>query len=101
MYWADNNIFPTGKTIWFSVRGNNWKEAITKAMQEALARLCGQNVNKIKNTRFFYYPRHDSLGRPITMPPHPELSHYVAYLEVMLYKTRKDLDDLRAFHQTL
>ena len=92
---------PTWETIWFSVRGNNWKGAITKAMKEALARLCGQNVNKIKNTRFFYYPRHDLMGRPITMPPHPELSHYVAYLEVMLYKTRKELDDLRAFHQTL
>ena len=32
---------PTWETIWFSVRGNNWMEGITKAMQEALARLCG------------------------------------------------------------
>jgi hypothetical protein len=65
-------------------------------MQEALARLCGQNVNKIKNTR---YPRHDPMGRPITMPPHPEMNHYVAYLDFMLYKTRKELDNARAFRR--
>ena len=90
---------PIWETIWFSVKGNHWMEGITKAMQEALARLCGQNVNKIKNTRFFYYPRHDLMGRPITMPPHLELSHYVAYLDFMLYKTRKELDNARAFSQ--
>ena len=90
---------PTLKTIWFSVKGNNWMDGITKAMQEAIARLCGQNVNKIKNTRFFYYPRHDLMGRPITMPPHPELSHYVAYLDFMLYKTRTELDNARAISQ--
>ena len=84
---------PTWETIWFSVRGNNWREGIAKAMQEALARLCGQNVNKIKNTRFFYYPRHDLMGRPITMPPHPEMNHHAAHLDFMLYKTRKELDN--------
>ena len=90
---------PTWETIWFSVRGNNWKEAITKAMQEALARLCGQNVDQIKNTRFFYYPRHDSMGRPLTMPPHPELNHHAAHLDFMLYETRKELDNARALCQ--
>ena len=74
-------------------------DGIAKAMQEALARLCGQNVNKIKNTCFIYYPRHDPRGRPITMPPHPEMNHYVAYLDFMLYKTRKELDNARTFRQ--
>jgi hypothetical protein len=37
------------------------------------------------------------MGRPITMPPHPEMNHYVAYLDFMLYKTRKELDNARAF----
>ena len=90
---------PTLKTIWFSVKGNNWMDGISKAMQEALARLCGQNVNKIKNTRFFYYPRHDYMGRPLSMPPHPELNHHAAYLDFMLYKTRKELDNARALCQ--
>ena len=90
---------PIWDTIWFSVTGNTWKDGIAKAMQEAIARLCGQNVNKIKNTRFFYYPRHDPMGRPITMPPHPEMNHYVAYLDFMLYRIRKELDNARTFRQ--
>ena len=90
---------PTLKTIWFSVTGNNWMDGIAKAMQEALARLCGQNVNKIKNTRFFYYPRHDYMGRPLSMPPHPELNHHAAHLDFMLYKIRKELDNARALCQ--
>ena len=68
-------------------------------MQEAIARLCGQNENKIKNTRFIYYPRHDPMGRPMTMPPHTEMNHYVAHLDFMLYKTRKELDNALAFRQ--
>ena len=90
---------PILETIWFSVRGNNWMDGIVKAMQEALARLCGQNVNQIKNTRFFYYPRHDYMGRPLSMPPHPELNHHAAHLDFMLYKTRKELDNARALCQ--
>ena len=90
---------PTWETIWFSVTGNTWKDGIARAMQEAIARLCGQNVNKLKNTRFIYYPRHDAMGRPITMPPHPEMNYYVAYLDFMFYKTHKELDNARAFRQ--
>ena len=90
---------PTLEAIWFSVKGNNWMDGITKAMQEALARLCGQNVNKIKNTRFFYYPRHDYMGRPLSMPPHPELNKHAAHLDFMLYKARKELDNARALCQ--
>ena len=90
---------PIWETFWFSVTGNTWKEGLVRAMQEAIARLCGQNVNKLKNTRFIYYPRHDPMGRPINMPPHPEMNHYVAYLDFMLYKTRKELDNALAFRQ--
>ena len=87
---------PIWETTWFSVKGKNWMEVITKALQEALARLCEQNVNKIKNTRFFYYPRHDSMGRPLTVPPHPELKHHAEHLDFMLHETRKELDNSRA-----
>jgi hypothetical protein len=79
--------------------GNTWKEGIVIAMQEAIARLCGQNENKIRNTRFIYYGRHDPMGRPITMPLHPEMNNYVTHLDFMLYKTRKELDDALAFRQ--
>ena len=78
------------------MKGNNWRDGITKTMQEALARLCGQNVNQSKNTRFFYYPRHDAMGRPLTVPPHPELRHHAEHLDFMLHETRKDLDNSRA-----
>ena len=43
---------PTWESIWFSVRGNNQMDALAKAMQEALAHLCGKNVNRIKGTRY-------------------------------------------------
>jgi hypothetical protein len=90
---------PIWDTIWFSVMGNTWKEGIAKAMKEAIAHLYGQNVNKLRNTRFIYYPRHDPMGRPITMPSHQEMNHNVAYLDFILYKTCKELDNARAFCQ--
>ena len=87
---------PIWETTWLSVKGKNWKEVITKAMQEALARLCGQNVNKIKNTRFFHYARHDSMGEPMDVPSHPKLKHHAEHLDFMLHETRKELDNSRA-----
>ena len=84
---------PTRESIWFFVRGNNWMDALAKAMHEAIARLCGKNVNRIKGTRFCYYPRHDAMGRPLSMPPHPEMNEHIAHLDFMLYKARKELDN--------
>ena len=62
-------------------------------MHEAIARLCGMNVNKIKGTRFFYYPRYDAMGRPLSMPLQTELNEYIAHLDFMLYEARKELDN--------
>ncbi|KAK1615846.1 hypothetical protein QYE76_021363 [Lolium multiflorum] len=91
---------PVWETIWFSVTGNTWKEGLDKAMQEAISRLCGQNKDKIKNTRFLYYPRHDSMGRPMTMPPpQPEMNPYEAPQDFRQYKTRRDLDNALASRQ--
>ncbi|KAK1610538.1 hypothetical protein QYE76_034211 [Lolium multiflorum] len=90
---------PVWETIWFSVTGNTWKEGLVKAMQEAISRLCGQNEDKIKNTRFIYYPRHDSMGRPMTMPPPPEMNPYEAPQDFRQYKTRRDLDNALASRQ--
>src|SRR4051812_23996104 len=72
-------------------------DGLTRAMQEGLTRLCGQNVNQIKETRFFHYARHDSMGEPLDGPPHPELKHHVEYLDFTLHETRKELDNSRAY----
>ena len=36
---------PMSERIHFSVRENNWLDGLARAMQEALAHLCGQSVN--------------------------------------------------------
>ena len=71
-------------------------DGLARAMQEALARLCGQHVNQIKETRFFHYARHDSMGEPMEVPSHPELKHHAEHLDFMLHETRKELDNSRA-----
>ena len=53
---------PTSAGIQFTVRENNWLDGLARAMQEALARLCGQSINQISGTHFEYYPRRDAMG---------------------------------------
>jgi hypothetical protein len=91
---------PIWETIWFSVTGNTWKEGLAEAMQEAIFRLCGQNKDKIKSTRFIYYPRHDPWGEPMTMPPpQPRMNPYEAPQDFRQYKTCRDLDNALASRQ--
>ncbi|KAK1691809.1 hypothetical protein QYE76_008506 [Lolium multiflorum] len=63
---------PMSERIQFSLRENNWADGLARAMQEALARLCGQNLPQIRGTRFFHLARHDSMGAPMDLSPHPE-----------------------------
>jgi hypothetical protein len=77
---------PTSEGIRFSVRENNWLDGLARAMQEALARLCGQNVSRIKNLRFIHYARHDSMGAPMDLSPHPGLKYHVEHLDFMLVR---------------
>ena len=88
---------PMSERIQFSVRENNWLDGLARALQEALARLCGQNVNQIKGTRFAHLARHDSMGEPMDLPPHPDLKYHVEHLDFMLCETRKELDNSRAY----
>ena len=88
---------PRSERIQFSVRENNWLDGLARAMQEALARLCGQNVNRIQDIRFCHYARHDSMGEPMAVPSHPHLRHHAEHLDFMLYETRKELDNSRAY----
>jgi hypothetical protein len=87
---------PTSEKIRFSVKENNWMDGLIRAMQEALARLCGQNVTRIWNSRFIHYARHDSMGEPMEMSPHPDLKYHIEHLDFMLRETRKELDNARA-----
>ena len=87
---------PTSEMIRFSLRENNWMDGLARAMQEALARLCGQNVSRLKHSRFIHYARHDSMGEPMDMSPHSELKYHVEHLDYMLHETRKELDNARA-----
>ncbi|KAK1633185.1 hypothetical protein QYE76_007500 [Lolium multiflorum] len=63
---------PMSERIQFSLREHNWADGLARAMQEALARLCGQNLPQIRGTRYVHLARHDSMGAPMALSPHPE-----------------------------
>jgi hypothetical protein len=83
--------------IQFSLRENNWADGLARAMQEALARMCGQNAMAIQGGRFAHLARHNSLGVPLNLPFHPVLRHHVDHLDYMLCETRTELDNSRAY----
>ncbi|KAK1663278.1 hypothetical protein QYE76_051437 [Lolium multiflorum] len=64
---------PTTERILFSFRESNWLDGLARGLQEALARLCGQNTS------------------------HPELRHHAEHLDFMLYHTQLDLDNARMY----
>jgi hypothetical protein len=88
---------PTSKRILFSFRESNWLDGLARALQEALARLCGQNVVAVLASRFANLARRDILGAPMELQPHPKLRHHAEYLDFMLYQTQKDLDNARVY----
>src|SRR3954468_4934796 len=76
---------PTAEGIQFTLRENNWLDGLSRAMQEALARLCGKSINQIKGTRFEFYPRCDVMGQPLEAPYHHELKSQLDHLIFMMY----------------
>jgi hypothetical protein len=76
---------------------SNWLDGLAHALQEALSRLCGQNVVAILASRFAHLVRRDSMGVPMELQPHPELRHHAEYLYFMLYQTQKYLDTSRVY----
>ena len=94
---------PTSARIQFTVRENNWLDGLARAMQEALARLCGQSINQISVTHFEYYPRRDAMGQPLEGPLHPELRRQTDDLSFMMYDRQKELDNARVVsnHKTV
>lgn len=87
---------PMFRQIQFSLRDNNWVDGLARALQEALARLCGQNSVAIEGERFAHFARHSSIGLPLRLPFHPVLRHHVDHLDFMLFETRAELDNSRA-----
>ncbi|KAK1643545.1 hypothetical protein QYE76_061350 [Lolium multiflorum] len=49
-------------------RESNWLDGLARALQEALARLCGQNVEALREERFAHLARRNSDGRPMDAP---------------------------------
>ncbi|KAK1615434.1 hypothetical protein QYE76_020951 [Lolium multiflorum] len=88
---------PMTDRIQFSLRENNWADGVARAMREALARLCGRVLPRIRGTRFFHLARHDSMGAPMDLSTHPELKHHVDHTDYMLCETYMQLDNSRAY----
>src|SRR3954469_21806043 len=88
---------PTAEGIQFTLRENNWLNVLARAMQEALARLCGQSSNQIKGTRFEFYPRRDVMGQPLEAPYHHERTNQLEHLSFMMYDRQKELDNACAY----
>ncbi|KAK1631804.1 hypothetical protein QYE76_006119 [Lolium multiflorum] len=88
---------PTSERILFSFRESNWLDGLARGLQEALARLCGQNVVRILASRYAHLVRRDAAGVPMELQPHPELRHHAEHLDFMLYQTQRDLDATRAY----
>ncbi|KAK1683273.1 hypothetical protein QYE76_044121 [Lolium multiflorum] len=50
---------PTSERILFSFRESNWLDGLARALQEALARLCGQNVVRLLASRYAHLTQKD------------------------------------------
>ena len=88
---------PMSERIQFSIRENNWLDGLARALQEALARLCGQHVIELQGTRFAHFARHDTIGGPMALSAHPVLKYHVEHLDYMLHETQKELDNSRVY----
>ncbi|KAK1605040.1 hypothetical protein QYE76_028713 [Lolium multiflorum] len=88
---------PTTERILFSFRESNWLDGLARGLQEALARLCGQNAVRLLASRFAHLVKRDAAGVPMALQSHPELRHHAEHLDFMLYHTQLDLDNARMY----
>ncbi|KAK1607265.1 hypothetical protein QYE76_030938 [Lolium multiflorum] len=92
LFGAQVNDQPGGELQWDVVADLRGK--MEPPMSE---RIQFSNVNQIKGTRFDHLARHDSMGEPMDLSPHPDLKYHVEHLDFMLRETRKELDNSRAY----
>ncbi|KAK1607694.1 hypothetical protein QYE76_031367 [Lolium multiflorum] len=83
---------PISERILFSFKAYSWVDGLAHALQEGLARVCGQNIAALRGSRFAYFARHDTMGEPMALSSHPVLKIHVQHLDFMLHETRKDLE---------
>ncbi|KAK1660839.1 hypothetical protein QYE76_048998 [Lolium multiflorum] len=88
---------PITERILFSFRESNWLDGLARGLQEALARLCGQNTVRLLASRFAHLVKRDASGVPMALQSHPELRHHAEHLDFMLYHTQLDLDNARMY----
>ncbi|KAK1695476.1 hypothetical protein QYE76_012173 [Lolium multiflorum] len=86
---------PISERILFSFKACNWPDGLAHALQEGLARVCGQHIAALRGSRFAYFARHDTMGEPMAPSSHPVLMIHVGHLDLMLHETRKDLERTR------
>ncbi|KAK1606297.1 hypothetical protein QYE76_029970 [Lolium multiflorum] len=90
---------PISERILFSFKACNWPDGLAHALQEGLARVCGQHIAALRGSRFAYFARHDTMGEPMAPSSHPVLMIHVEHLDLMLHETRKDLERTRVHNQ--
>ncbi|KAK1650620.1 hypothetical protein QYE76_068425 [Lolium multiflorum] len=83
---------PISERILFSFKAYSWVDGLAHALQEGLARVCGQNIAALRGSRFAHFARHDTMGEPMALSSHPVLGIHVQHLDFMLHETRKDLE---------
>ncbi|KAK1609594.1 hypothetical protein QYE76_033267 [Lolium multiflorum] len=83
---------PISERILFSFKAYSWVDGLAHALQEGLARVCGQNIATLRGSRFAHFARHDTMGEPMALSSHPVLGIHVQHLDFMLHETRKDLE---------
>ncbi|KAK1609701.1 hypothetical protein QYE76_033374 [Lolium multiflorum] len=83
---------PISERILFSFKACNWPDGLAHALQEGLARVCGQHIAALRGSRFAYFARHDTMGEPMALSSHPVLKIHVQHLDFMLHETRKELE---------
>ncbi|KAK1607559.1 hypothetical protein QYE76_031232 [Lolium multiflorum] len=83
---------PISERILFSFKAYSWVDGLAHALQEGLARVCGQNIAALRGSRFAHFARHDTMGEPMALSSHPVLKIHVEHLDFMLHETRKDLE---------
>ncbi|KAK1606080.1 hypothetical protein QYE76_029753 [Lolium multiflorum] len=66
---------PISERILFSFKAYNWVDGLAHALQEGLARVCGQNIAALQGSRFAHFARHDTMGEPMALSSHPARIH--------------------------
>ncbi|KAK1647650.1 hypothetical protein QYE76_065455 [Lolium multiflorum] len=84
---------PTSKRILFSFRESSWLDGLARALQEGLARLCGQNVTAVLASRFAHHARRDALGVPMQDAQGPQVTR--------LQRAKKDARKIAALEITV